>query len=135
MISFHLPAPPSVNHFKSIGRDGKRYSNGKYKEWKEAAGWELVSQRMIQPMACISGDVAVEIVFARNGDLDNRIKPLLDLLQAMKVIDNDNQVVMLTARFGASAGRCRVTIAPANFEVDDDAAEAHSVSQTGTLHT
>ena len=110
MITFTLPEPPSVNHFKSYAPNGRPFSNKRYSAWKKAAGWELASQRVTQPGRKLLGAVQIEIIFARNGDLDNRIKPLLDLLQEMRVYENDRQVEKLIAQFGEPAGRCRVII-------------------------
>ena len=57
----------------------------------------------------IAGPVAVEIDLypptAGKWDLDNRIKQLLDALQAARLILDDEQVVKLTARkFGKIIG-------------------------------
>jgi crossover junction endodeoxyribonuclease RusA len=49
------------------------------------------------------------------GDLDNRIKPLLDALQVAGVFDNDEQVDYISAlrRFGhPEKGHCRVRVIP-----------------------
>ena len=105
-----LPEPPSVNRYKRVSMNGKLYSTKKYLEWKKAAGWELLAQRIGAPRKVLAGDLFVEMVFARRGDLDNRIKPLLDLLQDVGIYANDEQVVRLTATFGERAGRCRVTV-------------------------
>lgn len=104
MLTFSLPEPPSVNRFKNFRRTG-----GAYPKWKEEAGWEMKIQH---PHAHFpfTGLVLVEMVFARPGDIDNRIKPLLDLLQYMNVFTNDKQVEKITAAFGEVRGRCRVTI-------------------------
>lgn len=105
MLTFSLPEPPSVNRFKNFHRTG-----GAYPKWKEAAGWEIKAQR--HGATTLRGAVAVEMTFARGADLDNKIKPLLDLLQYMRVFENDKQVEKITAAFGEAHGRCRVTIVP-----------------------
>jgi len=110
VLTFTLPEPPSVNRYKRVSANGALYSTKKYRAWKKAAGWELLAQRLGMPKKELAGDLLVEIVFARKGDIDNRIKPLLDLLQDIGVYANDEQITKLVATFGEIAGRCRVSI-------------------------
>jgi Holliday junction resolvase RusA-like endonuclease len=105
MLTFNLPEPPSVNRFKNFHR-----TDGAYPAWKTAAGWEIKLQA--GKIVTILGPVQVDMTFARGGDIDNRVKPLLDLLQYMRVIENDKQVERLVAQFGEAPGRCRVTLLP-----------------------
>jgi Holliday junction resolvase RusA-like endonuclease len=111
MLTFNLPEPPSVNHYKVYARAGAPVSTRKYRDWKEEAGWEIRRQS-VGKQKWLEGPLQVELVFAQHGDIDNRIKPLLDLMQACGVFENDKQVERLVAQFGEAPGRCRVTLLP-----------------------
>lgn len=82
-----------------------------YREWKRTAGWALRIALIREAVKSFSGDVAVAIKFHQGrGDVDNRQKPLLDLLQDHRIVANDSQVKKLSAEFGAAKGWCVVTI-------------------------
>jgi len=59
-----------------------------YRDWKNTAGWEAKTQLIgVTP---IKGPFAVKIeVPANRRDLDNNVKLLLDLCQAVGAIEND----------------------------------------------
>jgi len=89
-----LPEPPSINHYWRVARgimhlskDGRRWKNAAH-EMARKAGLEK-----------LEGPVAVSITWyrkRRSGDLDNRIKVVLDVLRGLAYID-DKQVVELHA--------------------------------------
>jgi len=111
MLTFRLPLPPSINSYFRMGRGPKgRAAYQKFKAWKEAAGWDINRQRIGQvTTGGMPGNVAVHILFERTSDIDNRIKPLLDLLQEMAVFANDRQIVDLHAQFSDITG-CIVSV-------------------------
>lgn len=86
MTIYALTPPPSVNHLYPTIR-GRRVKSREYKAWIEAAGWELKNQRA-KP---VKGPVAVWLRVPENGrrDLDGYLKPTLDLLVSMKLIEGD----------------------------------------------
>lgn len=89
--------PPSANVMWRHGR-GKTYRAPKYKNWLNTMGLIAKSQMRGQPTW--AAPVKVSILMRRprkNSDLDNRIKPLLDLLQSAGVIANDKLVVGINA--------------------------------------
>lgn len=99
--------PPSVNHMFRTGDGNRRYRSSEYNTWKKEAGWEVASQRPLKFL----DDVAVVIELKRpriNADVDNRIKPALDLLTGL-VWPDDRQVVEVTARWADIEG-CRITV-------------------------
>jgi Holliday junction resolvase RusA-like endonuclease len=104
--------PPSTNNlFLNNGRRGGRIKSPGYRTWIETAGWEL---RIAHPVK-ILGPVAVRIAFglvSRRPDVDNCLKALLDLLVAHEVIEDDAQVVEVTARFDrcVPAGRAHILV-------------------------
>jgi len=86
-----LPVPGSANRQWRAGR-GRTYKNKAAREYEEAAGWAMAS------CPRVTGDVAVEITWYRArrvGDVDNRLKPLLDALKEVAFGD-DAAVARLT---------------------------------------
>ena len=106
---FSLPLPPSVNHFKMYSATGRPFGSPIYRAWKKEAGWMILVQRAKQDRSPLTGDISVEIIFERKGDLDNRIKPLLDVLRDCHVMIDDKQVVRLLATFANIKG-CSVVV-------------------------
>ncbi|MCC7253180.1 RusA family crossover junction endodeoxyribonuclease [Hyphomicrobium sp.] len=106
-----LPVPPSVNRCWRNVRGVGRVRTARYRAWVDEAGWELLGQH---PRA-IPGPVAITIRAGRpqrRRDLDNVLKPLLDLLVATHVIQDDSFVVALSAAWddAIASGRCTVTV-------------------------
>ena len=60
----------------------------------------------------MDGKVSVEIGVRRitNSDIDNRIKCVLDLLQTMRVIENDRNVEKVTAEWRDDIAGAIVTV-------------------------
>ena len=78
-----LSLPPSANRLWRNNRLSQEY-----RSWKDTAGWEAKTQLI--GVAPIKGAFAVRIeVPANRRDLDNSCKPLLDLCQAVGVIEDD----------------------------------------------
>lgn len=107
-----IPVPPSLNNmFTNVPGRG-RVRVAAYKHWIAEAGYSILAQRPKK----YTGDVTVSIVIGprQRGDLDNRIKPVLDLLTKMKIIEDDRKVVQITAEWSdfAQPG-CEVEVTPA----------------------
>ena len=91
--------PPTVNHMYRTSRHGVRYKTA------EGKGWENFNAAVIREAwgdkDPWDGDVEVKIVFfaadQKRWDVDNRIKALLDALEASGAVGNDAQVKALTA--------------------------------------
>ena len=101
-----LPHPPSVNAMFRNVRGRGRAKTDRYKVWLNAAGWDIKAQRPER----IAGPVAIDITVQRrnrNSDIDNLIKPILDLLVTHGVIDDDKHVNEVRARWGEVTG-CEV---------------------------
>jgi Holliday junction resolvase RusA-like endonuclease len=78
-----LSLPPSANR---LWRNNRLSLD--YRKWKDTAGWEAKTQLI--GVAPIKGRFAVKIeVPANRRDLDNSVKPLLDLCQAVGAIQDD----------------------------------------------
>lgn len=91
-IVLYLPLPPSANAMfcRRITRRGKRDLTPQYKAWRDEAGWLAKMQMQTAGATEITCrfDVQIQIPITR-GDVDNRIKPLLDLCQSVRAICND----------------------------------------------
>jgi Holliday junction resolvase RusA-like endonuclease len=118
-ISLELPCPPSVNElfWNKPGRG--RVKTRVYADWLGHAGWRLREQRPGR----IAGRVIIVMSIERsnaNADIDNRIKPILDLLVSQHVIDDDRFVVGLCIAWAPAASKlARVMILPAgNYAFD-----------------
>lgn len=122
-----LPAPPSANNLFSTTKSGRRVKSKHYDFWTSEAGWRLKAQHPVK----VPGKVVILIAVERSSDLadiDNRIKPILDLLVAHKVIDDDSNVVAVAAAWSPPGeDNARVLIVPAanlalQFQLADDGA-------------
>lgn len=112
MVSLELPMPPSTNKIWRKAR-GRVVRSDDYQAWLSEAGWRL----RLQDPPLVAGQVLVVMSFERTdirADVDNRIKPLLDLLVKHSVIEDDRCVLGLAAAWAPrSNGLARVAIYPA----------------------
>lgn len=112
-ITFDLCFPPSTNNlFANTGHG--RVATQPYRDWQTRAGWEIVSNRPGR----IPGAVKVTLQFEEKGgrrDLDNLIKPVLDLCVKHSVIDGDHRSIVraINASWSGKVQGVRVTIEPA----------------------
>lgn len=90
--------PPSVNHIWRHGRNrvtGKpqTYRTSEYTTWLRSVEWEAKAQAVKQPKWTTPVYMTVAIKRPRsNADVDNRIKPLADLMQHVGVLENDKLI-------------------------------------------
>lgn len=103
-----LPAPPSANTLFVRPRRGVRAPSRAYKRWQEQAGHLVRSQlrrQQVQPVPPRTPfECRLHIAIDRRGDLDNRIKPTLDLLQKVGVFPDDRWCDLLRLRRETGAG-------------------------------
>jgi Holliday junction resolvase RusA-like endonuclease len=88
--------PPSVNAIWRHTSGGKMYRTTQYMTFLRGEEWNLVPQLKTQHK--FVGPVFITIAMRRprsNADLDNRAKGTLDLLQHVKAIDDDKNVMGL----------------------------------------
>lgn len=104
-----LPFPTSLNA-NSKKFKGARMSEA-YRNWRDAARIELLSQRPKRIPGPVAVDIALVAPDRRIRDGDNLVKGVLDLLKR-HVIDEDNNRVVKDGRFRwVDAGpACTVTI-------------------------
>jgi len=105
MIS--LPLPPSLNNAFVNRQDGKgRYRSSAYKAWQRAAGdclsvsaWDIPSPPY---------GVTIRLNIDHRSDIDNRVKPVLDLLVKHGVLTGDQWVNSLHVYRDRSIDGCTV---------------------------
>lgn len=91
--------PPSTNNLYTNVPGRGRVKTKRYKAWINAAGWDFKGKGYIDgPFTCI-------ITIDRSkrharADIDNKIKAVLDLLQAYSMIENDRLCESATIRWG-----------------------------------
>ena len=97
-IRFTLPVPPSTNNLYVARRDGKgRAKAGAYKAWIEEAGKLMLAQRVPRD-GLKHVRVEVEVPFNYQRDIDNALKPILDIAKRMHVIVEDRWVDQIEVR-------------------------------------
>ena len=93
----NITAPPSANNLFYTGLvDRRRHKSTKYKAWIDESQREMLVQgakpvKRTEELPCYKVDICAHGL-ARARDLDNIIKPIIDLLQHCGIIDNDKNV-------------------------------------------
>ena len=83
--------PPSVNHAFYNRKSGGRGKSHEYKKWRVIAGWDIQNQVPKH----VAGWFGVDIRIGTDlftGDLDNRIKGILDVLVDMMIVEDDRKM-------------------------------------------
>lgn len=115
-MRFHLPLPPSTNHLYHRSRGGRTYRTKEYKGWIAQSLLELkndpivkgVMNQKIKDLVDSSKKppysdpdfyyvVKLKAYMPKKRDLDNIIKPILDVLQKAHLIYDDNLVRFIEA--------------------------------------
>jgi len=95
LVTLTLPLPPSVNHaWQNVPGKG-RVRSPEYRRWHKLAFDELC----LQKPGKIVGEFCAVIncgKINRRADIDNRIKPLLDLIKGT-VIEDDSKCARVSA--------------------------------------
>lgn len=113
-MTFNLPFPPTTNHMHINA--GRRRFRGK--EYVAFCGLvqNIVEREKIPAMGAQRLAVAIWLHWPnrRRGDVDNRVKPVLDALQRAGVYDDDSQIDELHVYRAdiQKLGYCTVNIAP-----------------------
>ncbi len=124
VVTLDLPLSPSANSIWRTTTTGRTYLNPKYRDWRKAATTSLWTQKPAGGFPHFDWAFEVQIVVALKmlGDIDNRVKPVLDFLASANIIANDKHAQKATiARSEAVAkGMCRVFV----FEAPEPARAA-----------
>lgn len=118
-IILDLPYPPSVNRIWRASKtaSGKNvHLAPSYVKWRDEANALLMTKRGWM-MHRIAGQFSVELALSPpkghiRGDLDNRIKAVLDFLQRATIVANDKHCQSIHAYWGEAPLGCRVTVRP-----------------------
>ena len=102
-----LPWPPTSNTMFAM-RGHRRFVSKRYQAWRDEAGIQLMQQKPSK----FDGPVELFLRLApptkRKWDLDNRVKPILDLLVIHQIIQDDNASIVrridVMAEEGAGPG-------------------------------
>lgn len=112
-MELQLPFPPSVNemYVNRKGRGRGRFPSRSYKQWtQDSVAMLRLQQHILQHLTM---RVSVEILLddRRQGDCDNRIKPVLDLLVKHRILRGDQKkyVRKVSSEWAACEG-CLVRI-------------------------
>ena len=85
-----LPLPPSANALY-VQRTGRRILSLPYKAWRGGAA--IVARASMKPLPKkMPLSVLIEASASRRRDIDNLVKPTLDMLQVAGVIRDDRMV-------------------------------------------
>lgn len=109
MIEISLPVPPSLNNCYVNASGRGRFKSTEYRIWCREAQAYL----MAAPKGKVAIGYSLHIVLPVNmrGDLDNRVKPLSDVLVASGVLPDDKHAAKITVERGAARdGLARLTI-------------------------
>jgi Holliday junction resolvase RusA-like endonuclease len=115
VIAVELPTPPSTNSLwrQTAGSkaSGTITLSEKYKAWKRQADMQVMAAGTLRGFKTITGKFEARIILARGpGDLDNRIKSVLDWAQSREIIGNDKHCERITAEWGDAPTGCRLVI-------------------------
>ena len=107
-----VPVPPSVNNAYANLYGKGRVPTKKLRQWRMHAGWVLNQQKFPHFVATVDVEISVPRR-GRNADIDNRIKPILDLLTEHRLISDDKHVRRVSAQWIHSKNKddlCEVEI-------------------------
>lgn len=96
--TFFLSLPPSTNNLFINIKGRGRIKSSEYRSWLTEMGWQLRIQRAQK----MQGNLLVYIALKRpkkRRDLDNTLKPILDLLVTHEVIRDDSDIVRISVKW------------------------------------
>lgn len=88
-----LPWPPTANTMFGL-KGHMRFVSSKYKAWKDLALTHLASQRPTKMDGCVAVTIKLTPPTKRQWDIDNRVKPIIDILVTYRLIEDDNASVI-----------------------------------------
>ena len=112
-LVLEFPAPPSINRAGAERRLGN--SASRVRRWRRAADAHLLVTGQHRKLdQRIEGYFTIDIVWDRSlvGDIDNRVKYLLDYLQYLRLFEDDSLCRAMTVGYGNVPDGCRVRLRP-----------------------
>lgn len=118
-LSLVIPTPPSLNDmFGNNTKGGRgRFPTKLYKDWQLMAGHQIARQsptRFEKPVVILAQIARV----AANADIDNRPKPILDMLKTAGVYKDDRLVTGIAFIWGVRTNASRLLVIPAQSAFD-----------------
>lgn len=114
-VTLQLPLPPSANRLWVRAQKGMRRSD-EYTAWLLEAGWTAKTQRP----GSIKGPFKVSIHASRpdkrRRDIDNLIKPSLDLMEHLQIIEDDADCEQVSARWVTAGEGVTIIVEQAGTE-------------------
>lgn len=114
-IEVHLPYPPSVNRIWRANKAGKKRVSisPEYDTWRVHADRLAIALGSCKGVKKIFGPFEAHIILRRRrGDLDNRVKGLLDWAQSRELIQDDANCERLVVEWGEAPHGCRLILKP-----------------------
>lgn len=112
-VDLVLPMPPTVNNYYGIVKGtSQRYLMRAAKLFRHEVALIVDKAERRGFFGDAKLAMRVDLHFARDGDVDNRLKPLLDALEYADLFGNDRRIDDLRVVRGhrVKGGRCLVTI-------------------------
>ena len=114
-IEVHLPYPPSTNRIWRANKAGdgtRRVSiSPEYRQWKRHADQLAIALGCCRNVKKLLGKFEAIIILKRQqGDLDNRVKGVLDWAQSRELIADDKHCERLTVTWGDAPYGCRLIL-------------------------
>lgn len=124
-MKFTLPMPPSVNGmFATDFKTKRRFISKEYASWKKKADVEFRSQWGAYGIPAPYG-VHIRLNLDHRSDVDNRCKPILDLLVHLDVIEGDQWVNTIRIDRDRTIPGCTVEV----WTIEDSANEARPIGE------
>lgn len=115
-VTLDLPFPPSINRIWRQAAGKKVHLSKEYVAWKNQADIRVLVNKTWRRV-CIQGwfeaHIALNSGIGRWGDVDNRIKPILDWAQSRALVTNDKNCRRLVVEWVDHANApegCRLTL-------------------------
>lgn len=110
-LTLILDVPPSLNNAFANRKKGGRVKSTAYRKWQTAAHWSVIAQASGSRLVRSPNRVTIALPVDMRGDIDNRIKAILDLLTLVRAITDDKHVVELVVRKSCvTKGKCVVLV-------------------------
>lgn len=113
-ITLMLPLPPSVNGMWANVPGKGRVRTEEYSEWRRVALLEAAPQLAGKRRIYGWFKATIHVAMRRGGDLDNRIKPCLDICKSVGAIKDDKGLIALKVYLCRGPAGVRIHLAPAS---------------------
>lgn len=91
--AFWVPFPPTANTMFAM-QGHRRFPSDRYVAWRNDAALAIAQQKPSKVSGPVSISIALRCPYKRTWDLDNRVKPILDLLVGHGIIEDDSTEIV-----------------------------------------